>query len=105
NGHADRDAIRGALRARQRDESGERQALRIGRAQEREVFRRAGPRPWAPEDMGLAVASLDRADLRQSKYGLYVHSDEGKQEIDLINASESGISQRRAELEELYDAV
>src|SRR5437899_3089172 len=54
--------IRAALRAGRRDESGEKQALRIGGAQEREVFRRAGPRPWAPEDMGLAVASLDRAD-------------------------------------------
>jgi phthalate 4,5-cis-dihydrodiol dehydrogenase len=55
--------------------------------------------------MGMAIASLDRADLRQSKYGIYVHSDEGKQEVDIVAGRDMGTAQRRAELEELYDAV
>jgi phthalate 4,5-cis-dihydrodiol dehydrogenase len=58
-----------------------------------------------PEDMGMAIASLDRADVRQSRFGIYVHSDEGKQEIELQPGRIMGVGQRRAELEELYDAV
>jgi len=102
---SERAAIRAALRAGRRDESGEKQALRIGGEQERAVFRGAGARPWVPEDMGLAVASLDRADVRQSKHGLCIHSDEGKRELDLVSPHETTVSQRRAELVELYDAV
>ena len=83
----------------------EKQALRIGGEQERVVFRRDEPEPWVPEDMGLAIASLDRADLRQAAYGIYIHSDEGKQDVPLVAGREMGVAQRRAELEELYDAV
>src|SRR5207302_1707636 len=61
--------------------------------------------PWVPEDMGMAIASLDRADLRQSRNGIYIHSDAGKQEIDVVVGRAMGVGQRRAELEELYDAV
>jgi phthalate 4,5-cis-dihydrodiol dehydrogenase len=53
----------------------------------------------------MAIAGLDRADVRQSKYGIYVHSDEGKREIDIIAGRQMGVAQRRAELEELYEAV
>jgi phthalate 4,5-cis-dihydrodiol dehydrogenase len=102
---SERAAIREALRAGRRDETRDKQALRIGGGQERAVFRRGGGEPWAPEDMGLAVVSLDYADVRQSKYGLYVHSDEGKRELDLVSRDETAVSQRRAELEELYEAV
>jgi phthalate 4,5-cis-dihydrodiol dehydrogenase len=101
----ERAVIRKALRAGTRAESTEKQAMRIGGEQERILFRRNEPEPWVPEDMGMAIASLDRADIRQSKHGLYVHSDEGKQDIDLSPDREMGVSQRRAELEELYDAV
>jgi phthalate 4,5-cis-dihydrodiol dehydrogenase len=58
-----------------------------------------------PEDMGLAVASLERADLRQSAQGVFVHSDAGKQDVPVIAGRQMGIAQRRAELEELYAAV
>jgi phthalate 4,5-cis-dihydrodiol dehydrogenase len=101
----ERASIRKALRAGTRAETTEKQAMRIGGEQERILFRRDEPEPWVPEDMGMAVASLDRADIRQSAHGLYVHSDEGKQDIDLTPGREMGVSQRRAELEELYDAV
>jgi phthalate 4,5-cis-dihydrodiol dehydrogenase len=55
--------------------------------------------------MGMAIVSLDRADIRQSAYGIYIHSDAGKQEVDIVAGRAMGVSQRRAELEELYDAV
>jgi phthalate 4,5-cis-dihydrodiol dehydrogenase len=101
----ERATIRSALRDGTRAEADEKQALRIGGEQERIIFRRNEPAPWAPEDMGMAVASLDRADVRQSRFGIYVHSDRGKQEIDVAAGREMGVGQRRAELEELYDAV
>ncbi len=102
---AERASIRQQLRAGTRAETTEKQALRIGGDQERLIFRRDEPEPWVPEDMGMAIASLDRADLRQSRYGIYVHSDAGKEEIDVLAGRQMGVAQRRAELEELYDAV
>jgi phthalate 4,5-cis-dihydrodiol dehydrogenase len=101
----ERAAIRQALRAGTRAETEEKQALRIGGAQERQTFRREEPEPWVPEDCGFVLASCDRGDVRQSAYGIYVHSDRGKEEIDIVAGRAMGTSQRRAELEELYDAV
>src|SRR5262249_50932806 len=80
----ERAAVRQALRAGTRAETEEKQAMRIGGAQERQLFRREEPRPWMPEDAGLVLASCDRGDLRQSAYGIYVHSDRGKEEIDVV---------------------
>ena len=100
-----RGAIRQQLRAGTRAETVEKQALRIGGSQEREIFRRDVPEAWVPEDMGLAIASLDRADLRQSGHGIFIHSDEGKQDVPVVAGRAMGVGQRRAELEELYDAV
>jgi phthalate 4,5-cis-dihydrodiol dehydrogenase len=102
---AERASIRQQLRAGTRAETAEKQALRIGGDQERLIFRRDEPEPWVPEDMGMAIASLDRADLRQSRYGIYIHSDAGKEEIDVLAGRQMGVAQRRAELEELFDAV
>ena len=101
----ERASIREQLRGNKRDETSDKQALRIGGSQEAAIFRERGERPWMPEDMGLAIASLDRADLRQSKFGVYIHSDEGKRDLDVVAANETAITQRRAELEELYQAV
>jgi phthalate 4,5-cis-dihydrodiol dehydrogenase len=101
----ERARIRQELRAGTRAETAEKQALRIGGEQERVIFRRNEPEPWTPEDMGMAIASLDRADLRQSAFGIYIHSDAGKEDIDLSPGRAMGVGQRRAELEELYDAV
>jgi predicted dehydrogenase len=101
----ERARIRQELRAGTRQETTEKQALRIGGQQEREIFRRDEPEPWVPEDMGMAIASLDRADLRQSAHGIYIHSDNGKADVPVLAGREMGVSQRRAELEELYAAV
>ncbi|HEY2202066.1 MAG TPA: hypothetical protein VGH56_09260, partial [Solirubrobacteraceae bacterium] len=102
---AERASIRAQLRSGTRAETAEKQALRIGGEQERAIFRRSEPEPWVPEDMGMAIACLDRADLRQSKYGIFIHSDDGKQEMNIEAGREMGVGQRRAELEELYNAV
>jgi phthalate 4,5-cis-dihydrodiol dehydrogenase len=101
----ERGGIRKALRSGTRKEVDDKQALRIGGEQEREIFRRDEPEPWVPEDMGMAIASLDRADLRQSAYGIYIHDDEGKHDVNIVAGREMGVAQRRAELEELYDSV
>jgi phthalate 4,5-cis-dihydrodiol dehydrogenase len=102
---AERIAIRQRMRSGTRAETDEKQSLRIGGQDAERLFRRHEPEPWVPEDMGMAIASLDRADVRQAKYGIYVHGDQGKQEIDVVADRDMGVSQRRAELEELYDAV
>jgi len=101
----ERASIRSQLRAGTRAEGDEKQALRIGGEQEHIVFRRNEPEPWVPEDMGMAIASLDRADVRQARYGIYIHSDAGKREVDVVAGREMGVAQRRAELEELYNSV
>jgi phthalate 4,5-cis-dihydrodiol dehydrogenase len=101
----ERASIRAALRNGTRAEAAEKQALRIGGEQERLLFRGDQPRAWVPEDMGMAIASLDCADVRQSRFGVYIHSDAGKHEIDVVAARPMGVAQRRAELEEMYDAV
>jgi phthalate 4,5-cis-dihydrodiol dehydrogenase len=101
----ERARIRAQLRAGTRAEGVEKQALRIGGEQERQIFRRNEPEPWMPEDMGMAIASLDRADVRQSASGIYIHSDAGKQDVPVVAGRAMGVGQRRAELEELYDAV
>jgi phthalate 4,5-cis-dihydrodiol dehydrogenase len=100
----ERARIRAELRAGTRAETSEKQAMRIGGENERVVRSRMDPKAWVPEDMGMAIASLDLADLRQSAYGLYIHSDEGKLEVDVESRSAGSVG-RRAELEELYNAV
>jgi phthalate 4,5-cis-dihydrodiol dehydrogenase len=97
--------VRKQMRAGTRQETDDKQALRIGGDQEQIVFRRDEPEPWQPEDLGLVVASCERGDLRHSAHGIYLHDDEGKHDIPVEAGREMGVSQRRAELEELYDAV
>ncbi|GAC1317626.1 MAG: Gfo/Idh/MocA family oxidoreductase [Chloroflexota bacterium] len=102
---AERAAIRTQMRSGTRAETSEKQALRIGGEDAQRLFRRDEPEPWVPEDMGMAIASLDRADVRQSAYGIYIHSDASKRDINVVAGRDMGVAQRRAELEELYDAV
>lgn len=102
---AQRASIRAALRTGVRDEAGEKQSIRIGGSREKEYFYSDDTAPWIPEDMGLAIASLDRADIRQSPYGLFIHDDNGKRDVEVVADHQMGMVQRRAELEELYDSV
>ena len=100
----DRVRLRQALQGGQRDEVSEKQDIRIGGKRSQEYFA-ASQGPWIPEDMGMAIASLDHADLRQSQYGLFIHDGAGKRDIELMQSGAGGVLQRRAELEELYELV
>jgi phthalate 4,5-cis-dihydrodiol dehydrogenase len=97
--------VRAALRGGSRDETQDKQALRIGGSQETEIFSRSERKPWAPHDLGFVVASCERGDMRQSPFGIYIHDDQGKRDIDTTGQQTTGVAQRRAELQELYDAV
>ncbi|MCZ6623579.1 MAG: Gfo/Idh/MocA family oxidoreductase [Deltaproteobacteria bacterium] len=50
---------------------------------------------------GITLATCERGDIRQSRDGLYIYSDEGQREIPVSSRSAS----RSSELQELYDAV
>jgi phthalate 4,5-cis-dihydrodiol dehydrogenase len=100
--YEERAVIRKELLDGTRDENAAKDEMRIGGSQEREIFRqRGGRRAWVPNDLGILVVSCDRGDIRQSQYGLYVYGDDGVEDVSL---PEEGWS-RRAELEELYNAV
>lgn len=100
---AERAAIRQGLLDNTRDENADKDDMRIGGSKERSIFRdRAKPRPWVPNDLGILIASCEKGDIRQSEYGLYVHTDEGIKDVPLDGGD--GPS-RRGELEELYNAV
>ncbi len=100
--YEERGLIRKQLLDGTRDENAAKDEMRIGGSREGASFRqRSGRRAWVPNDLGILVVSCDRGDIRQSQYGLYVYSDNGVEDIPL---PEEGWS-RRAELEELYNAV
>ena len=100
--YEERAAIRKQLLDGTRDENTDKDAMRIGGAQEGALFRRRGERrAWVPNDLGILIVSCERGDIRQSQYGVYVYNDDGIRDVPL---PEQG-SSRRAELEELYNAV
>ena len=100
---SERASIRKSLLDGTRDENADKDDMRIGGANEQEVLSRGIPgRVWLPNDLGILVASCERADIRQSQHGLYVHSDEGTRDVPLIGG---GGPSRRGELMELYNAV
>lgn len=99
---AERSVIRKGLLDGTRDETSAKDEMRIGGAKERVLFGpRTQPRPWVPNDLGILIASCEKGDIRQSQFGLYVHSDEGTKDVPLTGGSQS----RRGELDELYNAV
>src|SRR5206468_319625 len=95
-----------SLRDGTRDETGDKQDMRIGGPREMSVRNAAEPRErrgWMPNDPGMLVVSCERGDIRQSKFGLYIYSDEGLEDRELNPAAE--VAGRRQELWELYDDV
>lgn len=100
--------VRGQMRRGIRDETQDKQDIRIGGQKERTVFRPAHSDrvKWVPEDLGIVIVSCERGDLRHSPYGVYVYDDNGQEEIDLTpDRFMGGAGQRRAELEEFYGAI
>lgn len=101
----ERVAIRKQMQAGTRDEEEDKQQIRIGGLKEREVFTQENKDTWVPEDLGLVIVSCERGDMRHGPQGLLVYDDDGSREIDLQVDRNMGPGFRRAELEELYDAV
>ncbi|HME60140.1 MAG TPA: Gfo/Idh/MocA family oxidoreductase [Candidatus Binatia bacterium] len=99
---AERAAIRKSLLDGTRNENADKDQMRIGGAHEREVRDRSKAKPWLPNDLGILIASCEKGDIRQSQYGLFVHSDEGTKDVPLVGG---GGPSRRGELMELYNAV
>jgi len=95
--------VRKSLRAGTRDETRDKQDMRLGGRRQDAVLRRTEPGPWLPSDLGVLVVTCERGDMRHSAHGVYVYDDEGMHEIDLrVQGQKIG---RRAELEELYNGV
>jgi len=99
---AERAAIRKSLLDGTRNENADKDQMRIGGAHEREIRDRSKAKPWLPNDLGILIASCEKGDVRQSQYGLFVHSDEGTKDVPLVGG---GGPSRRGELMELYNAV
>jgi phthalate 4,5-cis-dihydrodiol dehydrogenase len=98
----ERAALRKSLLDGTRNENADKDAMRIGGANEGEIRDRSKVKPWLPNDLGILVATCEKGDIRQSQFGLFVHSDEGTKDVPLIGG---GGPSRRAELMELYNAV
>src|ERR1043166_7643414 len=100
---AERAAIRKSLLDGTRDENTDKDNMRIGGSNEREVLSRGAPgKRWLPNDLGILIATWERGDILKSNFGLYVHSDEGTRDFPLVGG---GGPSRRGELDELYNAV
>jgi phthalate 4,5-cis-dihydrodiol dehydrogenase len=101
----ERVAVRQQMIDGNRDEASDKQALRIGGLQEHEIFKAENDDVWVPEDLGLLVVTCERGDIRHGPNGLILYDNEGTHNIDLGIDRAMGPGFRRAELEELYDAV
>jgi len=99
---AERNEIRRQLRSGTRNETQDKQDMRIGGQAERVVIERmVEGRPWLPTDLGLVIVSCERGDMRHSQHGVWVYDDNGVHDVE----PEKGGVGRRAELVELYEAV
>lgn len=102
--HDDRVQIRAGLKDGTRDEFEAKDSLRIGSEHERRFWRETPTEtpPWRPTNLGILIATCERGDLRQSRYGLYVYKDGGIEDRSLtISRYHAG----REDLMELYNAV
>jgi phthalate 4,5-cis-dihydrodiol dehydrogenase len=103
--------VRRGLRDGSWDDEAEKQTIRIGGLMERETFKQGvdgatEQKKWVPEDLGMMIVSCERGDIRHSAYGLFIHSDDGKKELEIKHARfMGGAGARRAELEDMYDSV
>lgn len=102
--HDDRVRIRADLKAGTRDEFEAKDALRIGSDHERRFWREqpAETPPWRPTNLGILIATCERGDLRQSRYGLHVYKDGGVEDRPLANPRYHA---GKEDLLELHNAV
>ena len=100
----ERVVIRSDIKEGKRDEFAAKDSLRIGSEHERRVWRERPTerQPWRPTNLGILIATCERGDIRQSKYGLYVYRDGGVEDRDLGDATYRA---GREDLLELYNAV
>ena len=107
---AERMLVRDGMISGKRDEEQDKQDIRIGGAREVEVFQREGVNrdpggePWVPGEPGFVVVSCERGNLTRTAYGIMVYDNKGHHEIELKPPAGWAMN-RRAELQELYDAV
>lgn len=102
--HDDRVKIRAELKKGTRDEFAAKDALRIGSEHEQRFWREAPKEtpPWRPANLGILVATCERGDIRQSRYGLFVYKDTGVEDRPLeLTRYQAG----REDLLELYNAI
>lgn len=80
----DRRALRLQMRDGARNEEREKGDFRIGgRNDPTKNTEDGGMRPWGHPDVGMIVASCDRGDMRQAKYGVKVYGDNGDRDVDV----------------------
>jgi phthalate 4,5-cis-dihydrodiol dehydrogenase len=99
--------IRGQLRDGTRNEAAEYQKLGIGRDRD---FGAAALDPqggwmgaWYADDLGIALISCERGDIRQSPNGIYVYDDSGVREYRIARGASP--STWYLQLRELYNVV
>jgi phthalate 4,5-cis-dihydrodiol dehydrogenase len=106
----ERRLVRDGMAAGTRDEESDKQDIRIGGAREVEIFKRegdnrdSGGEAWKPAEPGMIVVSCERGNITRTAYGIMVWDDKGHHEINLT-PPDGWAMNRRAELQELYDAV
>ena len=79
-----RGAIRRGLRDGSREEHDLKDASRLGGSNSSNRFARrgpSGPPEWVPNHLGILVVSCEGGDIRHSRYGISVYSDDGMQDI------------------------
>jgi len=107
---AERMKVRNGMIAGDRDEEKDKQDIRIGGDREVEIFQRegvnrdVGGEKWIPAEPGFIVVSCERGNITRTGYGIMVWDNKGHHEIELKPPAGWAMN-RRAELQELYDAV
>ena len=102
----ERVVIRQELLTGKRNDMQAKNEMRIGGVSENAYTGdRSQPKPWAPNDLGLLIVSCERGDLRQSRFGILVHDDEGTKDIPIEGSMEDPLLARMVELQELYNCV
>ncbi len=80
---ADRAALRRALRDKSRDELTEKAQYRVGGPRDPRADAVPVPYPWKPFDLGPVDVICERGIIRPAQWGLTVHGDDGRHDVDL----------------------